>query len=307
MGRSLLSPFGALLADIREEPKLAGPALRPAPPVPAERPDREPDLRIETRVVSRPQRLRPGLGRVLWPVSLLLHAVLVALLVVVPVLRSDAPVPVRATHAFFVAPASLTVPPAPPPAATPAARSAARPSVRSAAPARSRFTAPVEVPEPVVAAASAPSLAVPDAVAAADAAPRGEAGGAPGAAPGGAPGGVAGGVPGGIVGGVLGGVAPPPAPVAPVRVGGEIREPRKIRHVTPVYPDLAVAAHVHGSVVLECLVSPQGQVTDVKLVRGIPLLNTSAIDAVRQWLYTPTLKDGVPVPVILTVTVRFDL
>src|SRR6185369_8737510 len=116
---------------------------------------------------SRPQRLRPGLGRVLWPVSLLLHAALVVVLVVVPVLRSDAPAPVRATHAFFVAPASLTVPlaPPPPPAAAPAApRSAARPSVRSAAPAPSRFTAPVEVPEPVVAAASAPSLAVPDAV-----------------------------------------------------------------------------------------------------------------------------------------------
>jgi periplasmic protein TonB len=303
MGRSLLSPFGALLADIREEPKLAGPAPRPAPSAPAERPDREPDLRIETRVVSRPQRLRPGLGRVLWPVSLLLHAVLVVLLVVVPVLRSEAPAPVRATHAFFVAPASLTVPlaPPPPPAAAPAARrSAARPSVRSAAPAPSRFTAPVEVPEPVVAAASAAAPAVPD-----DAAPRGEAGGAPGGLPGGAPGGVT----GGIVGGVIGGVAPPApvAPVAPVRVGGEIREPRKIRHVTPVYPDLAVAAHVHGSVILECLVSPQGQVTDVKLVRGIPLLNTSAMDAVKQWLYTPTLKDGVPVPVILTVTVRFDL
>jgi protein TonB len=238
-------------------------------------------------------------------VSLLLHAVLVALLVVVPVLRSDAPVPVRATHAFFVAPASLTVPlaPPPPPAAAPAARrSSPPPSVRSAAPAPSRFTAPVEVPEPVVATAGAAAPAVPD-----DAAPRGEPGGAPGGIVGGVPGGVTGGVPGGIVGGVIGGVAPPPAPVAPVRVGGEIREPRKIRHVTPVYPDLAVAAHVHGSVVLECLVSPQGQVTDVKLVRGIPLLNTSAIDAVRQWLYTPTLKDGVPVPVILTVTVRFDL
>jgi len=92
-----------------------------------------------------------------------------------------------------------------------------------------------------------------------------------------------------------------------VRVGGEIREPKKIRHVSPVYPDLAVAAHVHGSVILECIVSPQGLVTDVKLVRGIPLLNTSAMDAVKQWAYTPTLKDGVPVPVILTVTVRFDL
>jgi protein TonB len=118
---------------------------------------------------------------------------------------------------------------------------------------------------------------------------------------------LAGGVPGGIVGGVVGGVPESPAASAPVRVGGEIREPKKIRHASPVYPELAVAARVHGSVILACIVSPQGLVTDVRLVRGIPLLNTAAIDAVKQWMYTPTLKDGVPVPVILTVTVRFDL
>jgi protein TonB len=114
-------------------------------------------------------------------------------------------------------------------------------------------------------------------------------------------------VPGGIVGGVVASVAVPPAPIVPVRVGGEIKEPKKVRHVNPIYPELAVAAHVHGNVVLECLVSPQGAVTDVKLVRGIPLLNASAMDAVRQWAYTPTLKDGVPVPVLLTVTVTFQL
>ena len=125
--------------------------------------------------------------------------------------------------------------------------------------------------------------------------------------PGGMPGGVSGGVPGGIVGGVVASVAVPPAPIVPVRVGGEIKEPKKIRHVNPIYPELAVAAHVHGNVVPECLVNPQGAVTDVKLVRGIPLLNASAMDAVRQWAYTPTLKDGVPVPVLLTVTVTFQL
>jgi periplasmic protein TonB len=75
----------------------------------------------------------------------------------------------------------------------------------------------------------------------------------------------------------------------------------------PVYPDIAVRANVHGNVVLECTVSPLGRVTRVTVVQGIPLLNQAAMEAVKQWVYTPTLKDGVPVPVILTVTVKFGL
>ena len=62
-----------------------------------------------------------------------------------------------------------------------------------------------------------------------------------------------------------------------------------------------------GVVILECTISPQGKVTDVKVLRGIPLLDQAAIDAVKQWVYTPTLLNGVPVPVIMTVTVNFKL
>ena len=59
--------------------------------------------------------------------------------------------------------------------------------------------------------------------------------------------------------------------------------------------------------ILECLISPQGRVSEIKVLRGVPLLEEAAVDAVRQWVYTPTLMDGVPVPVLMTVTVRFDL
>ena len=62
-----------------------------------------------------------------------------------------------------------------------------------------------------------------------------------------------------------------------------------------------------GVVILECTISPQGKVTDVKVLRGIPLLDQAAVDAVKQWVYTPTLLNGVPVPVIMTVTVNFKL
>ncbi len=62
-----------------------------------------------------------------------------------------------------------------------------------------------------------------------------------------------------------------------------------------------------GTVILECSLSPQGKVTDAKILRGIPLLDQAAPEAVRQWVYTPTLLNGVPVPVIMTVTVNFKL
>jgi len=299
MTRSSLSPFGALLAEIRENqarPDRARDAGRVSSPIVRTAP--EPDLRIETGVVSAPRRSPSGMARVLWPASVLVHAALLVALVVVPLLRSEAlPTPVRETRAFFVAPGSPAVPLPPPPPADrpPAAPRSARPSGQPAPPAARRFSAPVDVPDQVVAQATGPDLAAPAE------APLGEMGA------GGEAGGVPGGVPGGIVGGVVGSVAVPPAPMVPVRVGGEIKEPKKIRHVNPIYPELAVAARVHGNVVLECLVSPQGAVTDVKLLRGIPLLNASAMDAVRQWAYTPTLKDGVPVPVLLTVTVTFQL
>lgn len=300
---SLLSPFGVLLAEVREGKTLSGPAHPGPTTAPSGRP--EPELHIETRVVSAPRRLTPEMGSWLWPASLLFHAALIGSVVIVPLLRPEAlPAPAHETRAFFAGPALLAPPPPPPAApAAVAPRSASRPPVRPATPATPSFTAPVHVPEPSraeTAETAHDGLALP-----ADDAPQGVADGVAG----GVEGGVAGGVPGGVVGGVLGGVvaAAPPAPIVPVRVGGEIKEPRKLRDVRPVYPELAVAANVKGTVVLECMVSPQGRVTEVKLVRGVPLLNTSAMEAVRQWMYTPTLKDGVPVPVILTVTVRFDL
>jgi protein TonB len=93
----------------------------------------------------------------------------------------------------------------------------------------------------------------------------------------------------------------------PVRIGGLIREPRKLRQVTPVYPEIARAARVQGSVLLDCTLTPEGRVSDVRVVSGHPLLVPAAASAVGRWLFTPTLLNGVPVPVILTVTVRFEL
>ena len=93
----------------------------------------------------------------------------------------------------------------------------------------------------------------------------------------------------------------------PVRVGGDIRPPNRITNVNPVYPDIAKQARVQGIVILEAIIDPQGNVTNVRVLRSIPLLDQSAIEAVKQWKYEPTLLNGVPVPIVMTVTVNFAL
>jgi len=108
-------------------------------------------------------------------------------------------------------------------------------------------------------------------------------------------------------------IAPPPppppivvAPIKPVRVGGAIQEPRIVKLVQPVYPALAARARVTGMVVLEAVVTEAGTVDEIKVISGHPLLVEAAIACVRQWLYEPTLLNGVPVPVILTAKVSFN-
>jgi protein TonB len=90
-------------------------------------------------------------------------------------------------------------------------------------------------------------------------------------------------------------------------VGGNIRAPQKTRNVPPVYPPIAQSARVQGVVIIEATIGPSGRVEDAKILRSIPLLDQAALDAVKQWEFTPTLLNGVPVPVIMTVTVNFTL
>jgi protein TonB len=239
-----------------------------------------PPPRFATRVGDR----RPDRSWA-WPVTVALHLLGAAAVVVVPILAEE-PLPAEASgaaRAFFAVPALSVAPPPPPPPATRAARA---PRAAATSDARASFTAPVDVPD-VIAPDTSLDLGFE----------------------GGVPGGVEGGVPGGVVGGVVGGLpAEAPAPPAPVvRVGGLIREPRKVRDVPPVYPSVARAARVQGVVILEATITPQGRVEEVKVLRGVPALDEAAVEAVKQWTYTPTLLGGVPVSVVMTVTVHFVL
>jgi len=95
------------------------------------------------------------------------------------------------------------------------------------------------------------------------------------------------------------------ARMAAVRIGGTIKAPTKIKDVKPVYPAIAQSARVAGVVTIEATIGADGKVVDATVVRSVPLLDQAALDAVRQWEYTPTLLNGVPVPVLVTVTINF--
>jgi TonB family protein len=90
-----------------------------------------------------------------------------------------------------------------------------------------------------------------------------------------------------------------------VRPGGAVRNPTKIKDVTPVYPAIAKSARVSGTVQIELTIGPDGKVADWRVVKGVPLLDEAALDAVKQWEYTPTRVKGVAVPVIINVAVNF--
>jgi TonB family protein len=95
--------------------------------------------------------------------------------------------------------------------------------------------------------------------------------------------------------------------LAPVRVGGNVKVPTKIKDVRPVYPLDAMDAGVSGVVIIEAVIDTTGSVHSARVLRSIPALDRAALEAVQQWRFTPTLVDGVPVPVAMTVTVNFTL
>jgi protein TonB len=207
--------------------------------------------------------------------SVLVHALAVMAVVVVPIIATtDLPEPRRATTFVLV---TAVPPPVPRP---PAAAARPRPPALNAA--------PVEEPDGVR--AELPAVPADDffETPGVDAAP-------------------------GVViadRGNLPAILPPPAPApapAPVRVGGAIRAPQKIVHVAPEYPAIARAARTSGVVILETVITAEGSVGEVRVLRSVPLLDAAAVDAVRQWRFTPTLLNGEAVPVVMTVTIAFTL
>ena len=215
-----------------------------------------------------------------WTVGLsaLVQLLVVFVLILIPLIYTEA-LPKELTSMFLVAPA----PPPPPPAAIVK-------TVRPKFVEPQRMVAPTVIPKKVeIVKDEAPDVA-------------GTAGGF----------GVPGGVAGGVLGGIVGGAAPPPPPprpvqTGPVRIGGNVMQAKAIDRVQPTYPAIARAAHVQGTVVLHAIIAKDGTVQQLQLVSGPPLLVNAAMDAVRQWRYSPTELNGEPVEVDTTIQVVFTL
>lgn len=135
---------------------------------------------------------------------------------------------------------------------------------------------------------------------------------------GGVVGGVPGGIPGGQLGGVIGGIVnstsnlayiPKLQPAVPqrIRISQGVTAGMLIHKVEPPYPALAKQARVQGNVVLKAIIDREGNIEDLQLVSGHPMLVPAAIQAVKQWHYRPYLLNGVPVEVETNITVIFTL
>jgi TonB family protein len=97
------------------------------------------------------------------------------------------------------------------------------------------------------------------------------------------------------------------AQYGPIRVGGVIKSPTRIFSVNAIYPEEAKAAGIEGAVVMRITIGEDGSVTNVVVLRSVPMLDEAAIESVLQWQYQPTLLNGVPVEVEMNATVNFAL
>jgi periplasmic protein TonB len=214
------------------------------------------------------------------PVSIAVHVAVLLAVVVIPLLATDVLPAVRVGGVEY---RIVTLPPlpSPPPPLTP--------RMTAPGPAVNPNAAPVESPTGVNREIGITATPAPDA-------------GAPGF------GGVVNGdVPPGLNSGIIVDTPPELRPAAPVRAHTLLRPPVRLRNVAPVYPEMARMARVQGVVIIEAVISTTGDVVEARVLRSQPMLDQAAIDAVRQWKYTPSLLNGVPVPVIMTVTVTFTL
>jgi periplasmic protein TonB len=230
--------------------------------------------------------------------SLFTHVLILAVLLLIPLCFTQSIDLTQFTRMQLVAPPP---PPPPPPPPAPMAERV-RPLPKRVLITGGKLLAPTVIPEAVTMLHEKPLPPEIDATA------------------GGMAGGVPGGVPGGQLGGVLGSILtggqqsylpkiapPPPKPMVPVRVGGRVKEPRKIYAPAPVYPVLAKQARVEGTVVIEAIIDASGNVVEAKVVSGPALLMQAALAAVQQWKFEPTYLNEQPVPVDLVVRLEFHL
>jgi protein TonB len=221
-------------------------------------------------------------------VSFLFQVMLIGLLVLVPLLFTEA-LPKTQLMTFLVAP-----PPPPPPPPPPAAAPIKVVKQIQTDIINGQLRTPTKIPEKVqmIKEEEAP----------------------PPMASTGVVGGVPGGVPGGSMGGVMGSIlgstpvaVPRVATPQRVRVSQGVTSGLLIRKIQPAYPPLARQARIQGNVLLQAEISKEGTIENLRLISGHPMLAPAAIEAVKQWKYKPYILNGEPVEVDTQITVIFSL
>jgi len=222
--------------------------------------------------------------------SFVLQAFLIGILVLVPLIYTEA-LPKQQLMTFLVAPPPPPPPP-PPPAATPQVVRAVKVQTELD---NGQLRTPTAIPKKI-------------AMLKEDEAPP------PMSGVGGVVGGVPGGVPGGQMGGVIGGIinstpvaVPKVATPQRVRVSAGVSQGLLINKVNPTYPPLAKQARIQGAVVLQAVIGKDGSIQNLRAMSGHPMLTPAAIDAVKQWRYKPYYLNGEPVEVDTQITVNFTL
>jgi protein TonB len=235
-----------------------------------------------------------GRRLLLLPISLLVHLLVIAALVVVPLLLAESDLPGgKITNILVIAPPLPTPPPPPPP-----------PLGRGKRPGATQGSAvKTDVKPPVYTGKLIAPIEVPVTIAEDEGVDFGVEGGVPWGVPGGVEGGVEGGVVGGVLGGVLGGTL---ANEQPFFVSGK-KVPKLVKQVTPEYPQDAFAARMQAVVIVEAMTDVYGRVSRARIISGNPIFNDAALAAVRQWLYEPYIVDGIPRPIYFTVSITFGL
>ncbi|HUS19160.1 MAG TPA: energy transducer TonB [Terriglobales bacterium] len=213
-----------------------------------------------------------------------IQAGIIGILVLIPLIYTEA-LPKASLTTFLVAPPPPPPPP-PPPAATPVIKKVQTDIIDGA------LRTPTKIPDKIVKVvedeAPAPSNA---------------------GVFGGVPGGIAGGSTGGVLGGVLSSAnsTAPKVAVQKVRVSQGVLQGNAISQPKPQYPMIAKNARISGAVVLAATISKNGNIENLRLISGPPMLVNSAMEAVKQWRYKPYMLNGEPVEVETSITVNFTL
>jgi len=221
-------------------------------------------------------------------VSFAFQCVVVGVLLIVPLMFTEA-LPTQQLLTFLVAPPPP--PPPPPPAAAPIAKVVQTDRLNTG-----QLRTPTRIPRKV------------EMIREEEAPPPATSGGVVGGIPGGVPGGQLGGVIGGIISSTsTSTIIPKLEPVKRVRISQGVTRGMVISKTEPKYPKIALAARVTGVVLLKAVISKEGEIRELEVVSGHPLLVPAAIEAVKQWRYRPYLLNGEPVEVETNISVTFQI